>query len=95
LENSQESFKIAEDLHADPARHEEKRFKVLPCSCAEPAKNLSKDRRYYEAGGVFAHKLIDETISKLNSYEDEDLWKELSSKQGAMQKLLSHYSHYR
>jgi glutamine synthetase len=94
LDNPTKSLKIAEDLHADPARHEEKRFSVLPCSCAEAASNLAKDRKYYEAGGVFANKLIDKTISKLNSYKDGDLWKELSSKPEAMQKLVSHYLHY-
>jgi glutamine synthetase len=94
LENSEDSLKIAEDLHADPMRHEGRRFRVLPRSCAEAAKNLAKDRKYYEAGGVFARKLIDETISKLSSYEDENLCKELSSKPEAMQKLLTHYLHY-
>jgi glutamine synthetase len=91
LENSRESLKIAEDLHADPARHEEKRFRLLPRSCAEAAKNLAKDRKYYEAGEVFPRPLIDKTISKLNSYKDGNLWKELSNKPEAMQKALSQY----
>jgi glutamine synthetase len=94
LDNSEESLKIAEDLHADSVRHKQEQFKVLPRSCVEAVKNLSKDRRYYEAGGVFARKLIDETISKLNSYEDGDLWKELSGKPDVMQNLLSNYLHY-
>ena len=91
LENSEESLKIAEDLHADPVRDEEKGFRVLPRSCAEAAKNLAKDRKYYEVGGIFARKLIDKTISNLNSYEDRDLWKEVSSKPEVMQRLLSQY----
>jgi glutamine synthetase len=94
LENSRESLKIAEDLHADPARHEEKRFRLLPRSCAEAAKNLAKDRKYYEAGGVFPRPLIDKTISKPNSYKDRNLWKELSNKPEAMQKALSQYLQY-
>ncbi len=94
LENSKESLKIAEDLHADPARHEEKRFRVLPRSCAEAAKNLAKNRKYYEASGVFPRPLIDKTISKLNSYKDGNLWKELSNKPEAMQKALSQYLQY-
>ena len=94
LENSKESLKIAEDLHADPTRHQEKRFRVLPRSCMEAAKNLAKDRKYYEAGGVFSRQLIDKTISKLNSYKDENLWKELSNKPETMQKVLSQYLQY-
>ena len=94
LENSKKSLKIAENLHADPGRHEEKRFGVLPRSCAEAAKNLAKDRKYYEVGGVFARPLIDKTISKLNSYKDRSLWKELSYKPEAMQKVLSQYLQY-
>jgi glutamine synthetase len=94
LENSEQSLRIAEDLHADPVRHEEKRFRILPRSCAEAAKNLAKDRKYYEAGGVFARELIDKTISKLNGYEDRNLWKEVSGKPEAMRRLLSQYLHY-
>ena len=94
LENSKESLKIAEDLRADPARHEEKRFRALPRSCAEAAKNLAKDRKYYEAGGVFPRPLIDKTISKLNSYEDRDLWKEVSRKSEVAHNVLSRYLHY-
>jgi glutamine synthetase len=94
LENSRESLKIAENLHADPARLEEKQFSVLPRSCAEAARNLAKARKYYEVGEVFPRPLIDETISKLNSYKDGNLWKELSSRPEAMQKALSEYLHY-
>jgi glutamine synthetase len=94
LKNSKESLKIAEDLQADPARREEKRFSVLPRSCAEAARNLAKDRKYYEAGGVFPRPLIEKTISKLNSYKDGNLWKELTSKPDASPKALSQYLHY-
>jgi len=94
IENSQESLKIAEDLHADTLRDEEKRFRTLPRSCAEASKYLAKDRKYYEAGGIFARKLIEKTICKLNGYEDRNLWKEVSSKPEAMQKLVSQYLDY-
>jgi len=94
LENPEEALKIAEDLHIEGAGGKRKRLKVLPRSCSETAKKLKRDRRFYEANGVFPKKLVDKTIDKLRAYKDKDLWKNLASKPKKIEKVLGQYLHY-
>lgn len=94
LENSAESLKMVEDLHAESVQDERKRFKVLPRSCNEAAANLVRDRKFYQTEGVFPQKLLDGIIQRLNGYDDRNLWKELSEKPEELQKMLVQYLHY-
>jgi glutamine synthetase len=94
LENPEEALKIAEDLHVEGTGGKRKRLKVLPRSCSESAKNLRKDRRFYEANGVFPKKLIDKTIDRLKAYKDKDLWENLANKPGKIENVLRQYLHY-
>jgi glutamine synthetase len=93
LENSEEALKMAEDLHIEEADGRRKRLRILPRSCSESAKNLRKDRRFYEANGVFPKKLIDNTIDKLRAYRDKDLWKNLADKPEKVESVLRQYLH--
>jgi glutamine synthetase len=93
LENPKEALKIAEDLHIK-GRGKKKRLKILPRSCDESARNLERDRRFYEAKGVFPKKLIDKTIETLRAYKDKDLWKNLADKPEKIDKMLRQYLHY-
>ena len=94
LENPGEALKIAENLYIEGGRVKRKRFKVLPHSCSDSAKKLRKDRRFYEANGVFPKKLIDKTIEKLKAYKDKDLWKNMTDKPEKIEKVLKQYLHY-
>jgi glutamine synthetase len=94
LENSGEALKVAEDLHVEGSGGERKRLGVLPQSCMESARNLGKERRFYEANGVFPRKLVDKTIDKLNAYGDRDLWKNLVDKPEKVESVLRQYLHY-
>ena len=94
LKNSKESLKLAEDLHVEAAEDDGGNLEVLPHSCCEAAENLKKDRRYYEADGVFPKRLIDETVKKLTAFEDRNLWKELSSRPEKIEKTMTGYLHY-
>jgi glutamine synthetase len=94
LENSEEALKMAEDLHIEETGGKKKRLKILPQSCSESAKNLRKDRRFYEANGVFPKKLIDKTIDKLKAYKDKDLWKNLADKPEKIENVLKQYLQY-
>ncbi|MEM3459158.1 MAG: glutamine synthetase family protein [Candidatus Bathyarchaeia archaeon] len=94
LEKSEEVLKIAETLHVEAVGSKRKRLKVLPRSCNESAKHLQKDRRFYEANGVFPKKLVDKTIEKLRAYKDKDLWKNLADKPGKIENMLKQYLHY-
>ena len=93
LENSEEALKMAEDLHIEGTGSKRKRLKVLPRSCSETAKNLRKDRRFYEANSVFPKKLVDKTIDKLKAYRDKDLWKNLGDKPEKVENVLKQYLH--
>jgi glutamine synthetase len=94
LENPEEVLKMAENLHIEGSGGKSKRLKVLPRSCNEAAENLRKDRRFYEANGVFPKKLIDKTINKLKAYRDKDLWKNLADKPKKVEMVMRQYLHY-
>jgi hypothetical protein len=53
-----------------------------------------KDKKLYEANGVFPVKLIDKTAKRLEDYNDGGLWKELSGSPEQIQKLLTRYLHH-
>jgi glutamine synthetase len=92
FENPKEALKIAEDLHVEETG-KRKRLKNLPRSCHESAKNLRKDRKFYEAENVFPKILIDKTIDKLKTYKDKDLWKNLADKPEKVENVLKQYLH--
>jgi glutamine synthetase len=94
LENSKQALKIAEDLHVEAASRELKKLKALPISCSESAKNLEKDRQFYEAHGVFPRRLIDKTVEKLETYGDKNLWNKIFGKPEQIEKTIMEYLHY-
>jgi glutamine synthetase len=93
LKNSKKAMKIAEDLNTEKMVKRNRNYKVLPLSCNESAKNLKRDRKYYEADGVFPKRVIEGIIRKLESYKDRDLTK-LASKPEKIEELLLEYLHY-
>jgi glutamine synthetase len=94
LKNSNEALEIAEDLNVDNAVTRNKKHQALPLSCVETADKLNKDREYYEADGVFSKRVIDGIINKLESYNDERLWKRLADKPKEIEEMLKRYFHY-
>jgi glutamine synthetase len=94
LENMKESLKIAEDLHAFSTQKEEKKLRILPRSCSEAAQNLAKDRKLYEANGIFPKRLVDIYIRRLNDYGDRELLTNTLDKPEELQKILTQYLHY-
>jgi glutamine synthetase len=93
LRNPKEAMKIAEELNANNMA-KDKEHKVLPLSCAEAANSLKRDRKYYEADGVFPKRVVDRVISRLESYEDENLSERLATKPEKLEDLLWEYLHY-
>jgi glutamine synthetase len=94
LANPSESSKVAENLHVGVDKSEQKKLEALPRSCHEAAENLERDRRIYEAGGVFPKRLVDKTVEKLKAYKDRDLWKSLSDKPKEVERLVEQFMHY-
>jgi glutamine synthetase len=94
LHNSEEMISIAEDLHVDSVVERSHKLQNLPRSCVESAANLRKQRHFYEANGIFPRKLIDSVISRLETYDDKNLEKTLSSKPEMLETLVTQYLHY-
>ncbi len=94
LKNPKEAMKIAEDLNTENGVKGDKKYKLLPLSCVEAAKNLKRNRKYYEADGVFPKRVIDGIINKLESYKDKDLWKKIADKPEKIEDLLWKYLYY-
>jgi len=91
LKNPGEAMEIADGLRAESLVERNKKYRVLPLSCVEAAKNLEKDRKYYEADGVFPKRVIDGVISRLESYKDRGLWKNLADEPEKVEELLREY----
>jgi len=94
LKNPEETLRVAEELHIEKTANGNKRFMLLPKSCSESAANLQKDRKYYEAEGVFPKAVIDNTIKKLKSYKDKALLQKLKSEPQRIEELVQKYMHY-
>jgi glutamine synthetase len=92
--NPEEALRVAEELHIEKIGRENRRFMLLPKSCSESAANLEKDRKYYEAGGVFPKAVIDNTIKKLKSYKDKALLQKLKNEPQKVEELMQKYLHY-
>jgi glutamine synthetase len=91
LKNPKKAIKIAEDLKAEKIVKRNRKYKALPLSCSESAKNLQKDRSYYEADSVFPKRVTDGIISKLESYKDGNLQKKLVNNPEKIEELLLQY----
>jgi glutamine synthetase len=94
LENAKESTNISETLQWDGEAGKTRGMKVLPRSCIESAANLRKDRKLYEADGVFPKKLIDNTIHRLGAYKDRNFWQNLVDKPEKIEQVLKQYLHF-
>ena len=96
LTNPDEALKIAEDLYLEGNLFEDRakgnRYDDMPASCAEAAKYLEKERMLYQDMG-FPQELIEGVIKKLNSYEDENIYKELEKDPEKMKRFLGKYIH--
>lgn len=94
LKNHEESLKTAEELHLEESEGKKKWFKRLPISCSESAKNLKRDRKYYEAEGVFPRSVVEGTVRKLKAYKDDDVAQKLKEEPQKAEKLMHAYLHY-
>jgi glutamine synthetase len=94
LKNHEESLKVAEELHLEESEGKKRRFRRLPTSCGESATNLKRDRKYYEAEGVFPRSVIDGTVKKLKAYQDGDMAQRLKEEPQKTEKLMQAYLHY-
>ena len=76
------SLEMAESLRADGRQATDDKFlessPVLPASCADSARILSKRRDLYEREGVFPPAMVDYVIRQLQEEDDGQLNKKLA-----------------
>ena len=94
LRKPEEALRVAEELHIEKTLKGNKRYMLLPTSCSRSAANLEKDRKYYEAEGVFPRAVIDNVIKRLESYKDKALLQRLKRDPQKVEELMQNYLHY-
>lgn len=65
----------------------------LPASCHESADALDKNRKIFEASGIFSPGMIDNVIRKLKSYDDKGLSDKLLGNPEKTRELVIKYIH--
>ena len=93
LRNSEETLRIAEESHVEKTVKKGRKFRLMPRSCSESAEKLERDRRRYEADGVFPKTMIDATVKRLKSHKDATLLQKLKSNPQKAEELLLKYLH--
>lgn len=63
----------------------------LPTNCAESAECLDRQRKVYEADGVFSARMIDGIMKMLSAYNDTDLARLAKEDSHLMQELVNKY----
>lgn len=87
--NDPKSLKVASRLST--ADHS--RFDQLPESCDESADALAKDRKAFEADGVFPGELIDAVIDGLREHDDAALMKKAAKDDDVREELVRRHWH--
>lgn len=92
-----DGLEVAERTYVDVNIHKEENkarlatLSQLPDSCVASAKMLEGQRGVYEESGVFSPAMIDSVISRLRSYEDEDIRARIKEDPQVMKDLVRKY----
>ncbi len=83
------------DVNIFHKEHRDKisRLKQLPLSCWDSAAQLASQKEHYTKYGVFPENLLDGTIAKLKSYNDQHLRQEIEGDNERILKLVEEYFH--
>ena len=81
------------NIHQKENAHKLKALAQLPDSCAASADCLQKQRTVFEQYNVFSPAMIDGIISRLRSYNDATLRKDIQDKPEEMLALVSKFFH--
>jgi glutamine synthetase len=80
---------IFDEEHKDKV----KELKQLPTSCWESADALNEQVEFYTRYNVFPKRMIDSIVSKLKSYNDKALRREITDNEDAIMNLVKTYFH--
>ncbi|NQU03526.1 MAG: glutamine synthetase [Syntrophaceae bacterium] len=96
LTNPDESLKVAEDLYLTKNIFKDKKladkYDDLPGSCVESGKSLEAERALYDGIG-FPSELIDRSIQKLKSFNDENIREEIITDPEKLEEYVEKYFH--
>lgn len=81
------------NIHKEENRDRLAALDQLPDSCAASAACLERQRTVFEQHGVFSRAMIDGTISRLRSYGDSTLRRDIEGDKEEMLRLVRRYFH--
>lgn len=93
------ALEIAEQTYVDVNIHDAanadklSRLGQLPDSCVASADCLERQRKVYEAYGVFSPAMIDGIIKQLRDFNDSNLRKEVENRPHELKELVERYFH--
>ena len=93
------ALEIAEQTYVDVNIHDAanadklSRLGQLPDSCVASADCLERQRKVYEAHGVFSPAMIDGIIKQLRDFNDSNLRKEVENRPAELKVLVERYFH--
>ena len=93
------ALEIAEQTYVDVNIHDAanadklNRLGQLPDSCVASADCLERQRKVYEAYGVFSTAMIDGIIKQLRDFNDSNLRKEVENRPEELKELVERYFH--
>ena len=93
------ALEIAEQTYVDVNIHDAvnadklNRLGQLPDSCVASADCLERQRKVYEAYGVFSPAMIDGIIKQLRDFNDSNLRKEVENRPQELKELVERYFH--
>ena len=94
------ALEIAEQTYVDVNIHDAanadklSRLGQLPDSCVASADCLERQRKVYEAHGVFSPAMIDGIIKQLRDFNDSNLRKEVENRPAELKELVERYFHF-
>ena len=88
-----EASYVAVNIHSSENKDKMAMLAQLPSSCCESAIELEKNRALYEEHNIFNPALINGTIAKLNSYNDQTIREEIKANPEMMQALVDEFYH--
>lgn len=84
---------VSVNIHSDENRAKLESLQSLPDSCMASADALERQRDAFEKYEVFSPRMIDGIISKLRSFDDKNLRREVADDREAMLSLVRKYWH--
>jgi len=93
-----ESLELSEKCYVDMNEDENERhvetYDALPDSCFESAKKLKEHAHIYLEDGIFNERIIEGLEKQLESFNDENLNKELRKNKSKAEEYIEHFIHW-